>query len=390
MPSMGIWPFGRDPADVEMASRIVTATVGDKVKVRGKLSLHFAEPQTQAIADDAAERCAALMEIVLREQRDHESVVGAEGEMVLKLVDRMPPTMVPTRMIELAALHVVGDPALTARKKPSTASFQAVRPPSAPPPAMRHVTPWAPPTMGSPPTIAPKSSVPKSSGTVPPPSAVAPSSSVPKRRSSTRMRALTASLVLPVGSSPQSIGAAIAPLLRDTSFRLLIGFLRIHDLIAVRGVLLEEGSPELQVAVSTILDQAPGEEATRTAEIGRWESTLGVSVVDALRREALTVATFLAHSTLGQAGIPQDTTVELLDECCTRAAPGEPSPLLAIEPYTRSAQDALPSLIDARITKILGGAGEPGSMNAALTPLVASVEEDISIASTLAKHALGP
>lgn len=388
MPPMGIWPFGRDPANVEMASRIVTATVGDKVKVRGKLSLHFAEPQTQSIADDAAERCAALMEIVLREQRDHERVLGAEGEMVLKLVDRMPPTMVPTRMIELAALHVVGDPALTARKRPSTASFQQVRPPSAPPPAIRNATPWSPPPSS---TMSPPSSAPRSSGSVPPPGASAPSSSfgAPKRRSSTRMRALTASLVLPVGSSPQSIGAAIAPLLRDTSFRLLIGFLRIHDLIAVRGVLLEEGSPELQVAVSTILEQSPGEEAGRTAEISRWEAALGAGVVDALRREALTISTFLAHATLTQAGIPQDTTIELLDECCTRAAPGEPSPLLAIEPYTRSAQDALPSLIAGRITKTLGEAGEPGSMNAALAPLIASVEEDISIAATLAKHALG-
>ena len=385
MGGMGLWPFGRDPANVEIVSRIVTATVGDSVKVRGKLALHFDEPQTQAIADDAAERCAALMEIVLREQKNHELVLGAEAEMVLKLVDRLPPNMVATRTIELAALHVVGDPGSSARRRPSTAALQPIRPPSAPPPAMAPGSsqrpPPPPPLAGPASSLAPASSVAPGSAT--------PSTLAPRRRSSNRIRAMTASLVIPVGSSPRAIGAAIAPLVRDTSMRLFIGFLRIHDLVAVRGVVLEEGSDDLQMAVSTILELPQGEDASRAAEIARWQQAIGADVVDELRREASAVAVYLARAAITHADVPLDVTLELLEECCSRAAPGERSPLLSIDSDLGVAPGGLPSAIAARITEIVGDVRDPASMAPALAPLVASVEEDISIAATLSRHSLG-
>lgn len=387
MRAMGLWPFGRDPANVEIVSRIVTATVGDNVKVRGKLALHFAEPQTQAIADDAAERCSALMEVVLREQKNHEQVLGAEAEMVLKLVDRLPLNMVPTRAIDLAALHVVGDPGSSARKRPSTASIQAVRPASTPPsvPPPRSIT-QRPPSSASLSAVSPMSAV-------APLHALTPSGGLPavrRRSSSNRMRAMTASLVLPVGSSPQTIGAAIAPLARDTSTRLLIGLLRIHDLVGVRGVVLEEGSPDLQVAISTILEPPQvGEEQSRAAEIARWQAALGVDVVDELRREAMALAVFLAYAAILRVDVPQNIAIELLEECGNRAAPGERSPVIAMERYMKAPPGGLPAVIAERIAQIVGESSEPSSMSAALAPLLLSVEEDISIAATLAKHSLG-
>jgi hypothetical protein len=47
---MGFWPFGREPADVELASRVVTVRLMDGFTVRGKLTLHYLDPQTQ-VAD---------------------------------------------------------------------------------------------------------------------------------------------------------------------------------------------------------------------------------------------------------------------------------------------------------------------------------------------------
>ena len=39
--TMGFWPFGRDPANVEIVSRIITAATQNGYRVRGKLTLHF-------------------------------------------------------------------------------------------------------------------------------------------------------------------------------------------------------------------------------------------------------------------------------------------------------------------------------------------------------------
>src|SRR5208282_704134 len=73
--TMGFWPFGRDPADIELVSRVITAAAQNGYRVRGKLTIHFQEPQRQADADAAGDRCATLAIALLRETPDHGSVI---------------------------------------------------------------------------------------------------------------------------------------------------------------------------------------------------------------------------------------------------------------------------------------------------------------------------
>src|SRR5262245_17759731 len=106
---MRFWPFGRGPADVDLASRVVTAMAGDHVQVRGKLTLHFVDPVTQSDADDAADQVAKVAELVLREASSAE-LLGAESHIVAAVAGRLPDGIAATRVIELASLHVVGEP----------------------------------------------------------------------------------------------------------------------------------------------------------------------------------------------------------------------------------------------------------------------------------------
>lgn len=361
---MGLWPFGRDPVDIEIASRVITAETGDGAKVRGKLTLHFVEPQTQAAADEAADRCAALMETLLREQQRHDDLLGTEAAMVLKLIDRLPGDLAPTRSIDLAALHVVGDPGSLVRKRSSTLTSMQAVPLSLPPPS-----------------------------TMPPLSAAAPSSvsiSGLRRRSSSRMRALMGSLVLPAGSSPQAIGGSIAVVVGEAAVRLLIGFLRIHDLVNVRGVTLEEASQDLAVAVAAILEppQQGEPEASRAAEIARWEAVLGAGVLGSLRREASVVSACQMMAALLHVEIPQGLALEVMEECCARAFPGERSLMKELGRYEGDGA-SVAAVLAMRIPRILGGGRKPEAMIGALEPLVGSGEEDLAVAATLAKYSLG-
>lgn len=352
-----------------MVSRVVTATARDHVKLRGKLTLHFLNAQTQADADTAADRCAELMELLLREQTHHEDALGSEAALVLKLLDRLPADIAKARSIELAALHVVGNVGASSSRTRSPGS--AFPPPSS----------TAPP----PPSNIPRSVTPLSTAT----NTNNPLSGA-RRRSSSRMRAITSSLVLPVGSSPQAIGGAISAVVSESATRLRIGFLRIHDLINVRGVVLEEGSDDLLHTLSTLLEPPHGESAqARDAEFQRWQQTLGAPVMDALKHEAQVVSTYRMTSALLSSGVPQNLVFELMEEGCLKAFSGERSPLLDIGPYSSAGDDELPSMLALRLMRIVGSKKPAASMIPVLLPLLASQDEDLSVSTTLVKYSLG-
>ena len=104
-----------------MISRVVTAVMRDTRMVRGKITLHFLEAQTQATADKAADRCVTLVEAILREAAD--PLLGGEDLVMATLRGKLPPDLPATRTIECAALHVVGDISSGARRSgPSSQS----------------------------------------------------------------------------------------------------------------------------------------------------------------------------------------------------------------------------------------------------------------------------
>lgn len=117
---MSFWRFGREPADVDMISRVVTAVTRDTRMVRGKITLHFLEAQTQAAADKAADRCVTLVEAILREAAD--PLLGREDQVMVALRGKLPSDLPATRTIECAALHVVGDISSGARRSGSSQS----------------------------------------------------------------------------------------------------------------------------------------------------------------------------------------------------------------------------------------------------------------------------
>jgi hypothetical protein len=400
---MGFWPFGREPADVETASRVVTAPTRDSRRVRAKLTLYFMDPQTQTEADTVADRCAQLAEAVFQEVPGADHLLGNEQGIAAAVMQRLPPGLPGIRGIELAALHVVGDPGSVHRRRASTlpppGAMGDVRlPMSAPPPSV----PYPPPSVPTPPPSAPypPPSAPYASpsGAAPPPSGPTPPgtlrsppvSTSPRRRiTSSSFRSVAPALIPPRGSPPGQIGASLAPLLRDAATRLLLGFLRTHDLVMVRRVPLDGAATELLGALLPVSEAPPGEfEASRAAEIAKWRTALGDPIMEALRAESADIAAFLARIALLQVGLAPGLTQEIVEALSAAAFPGVDARAWPPAPDPSTPEQELAADAARRAAAILGHP-DPGQLEAALAPLVGSVMDDAMVLAQMAKLAVG-
>ncbi len=385
-------------ADVEIASRIITAKMRNERRLRGKLTLHFTNPQTQSDADHAADRCASIAEDIIGEAADHEQILAAEAEFISAIRRRLPIDIPPVRSIDLAGLHVVGDPIASSQMRRSTATFRAVtvpaghqtsspyaptQAPPAPPPALTNRAPGSSSSLRAV-SAPPTSAVPSTQSN--PPSRAAVSS---KRPTMSRIRAMSPAMVLPPGSPPQAIGRVLAPFISDCAARILIGFLRAYDLLVLRGLALEEGSAEMLAAVVPVSD-APlgGYEASRTAELTRWQNSFGQATFQRLRRECQVAAVFFAHTSLVHKDIPQNITFEILQEAAPLAFVGESNVLLGMSRWLKLQEHELLAALCSHLTDLVGH-GNAKDLATALQLLIASVNEDLVLASSLAKDAVG-
>lgn len=107
---MGLWPFGRSKADVDATSRVVILRARDGVPMRAKVTLRLAEPQTQADADELAEACSDLVRAAVREAPTAPAVLGLESAIAAEVMARLPKETASVRSVEVAGLHIVGDP----------------------------------------------------------------------------------------------------------------------------------------------------------------------------------------------------------------------------------------------------------------------------------------
>ncbi|WP_438004585.1 hypothetical protein WME89_38295 [Sorangium sp. So ce321] len=409
---MGFWPFGgREPANVETVSQIVTAAARGE-KIRGKLTLYFKEPQTQGAADRAAERCSQVAGDLLRELGGQEPLLGREAELAAAIAARAPRNVPALRAIELASLHVVAERTTQARRSgPAAAPPLVHEVPRAPAPASSVPPPsgtgWgagAPPAstrglglmQGAPPAStrglglmqgAPPIVGRNSPSSVPPPKSVRspPSSGAHRLRGAGASAARGSSPGL-IGSPPTVIAAALAPLLRDTSARLLIGCLRAHDLIIVRRVAIDPGAPEQLAALLPVSEAPPGEfEASRAAELSRWHSALGSPVISQLRTESCTISAQKARMALSTAQIAPGVAGELVDALCRTAFPGLALSSAHIDRY---AEQDLSELAAETVARILR---HPNSkqLRLALGPLLDAVHSDMDGISRLARASLG-
>ena len=379
---MGFWPFGRDPATIEMVSRVITAATQNGFRVRGKLTIHFAEPQRQADADLAGDRFAAIAVALLREAPEHGALIGAEAPLSAELFARYPIDVARARGVEIAALHVVGDPALSdelRRASSTSGSMPAVSLGSQAPP---------------PPSVRPPSNPPIRKS-APPPSSVGPSGpastapGAPRRRGSSQIRSIQ-SLLMPPGTPPAAMGQFIAPLVKDSAARLLIGFLRAHDLIAVRGVSIDEGSAEMLASLVPVSDAPPGGyEASRAGEIARWQTTLGQGVMFALLREVRVTSAFLAKEALVRAEVMPALGDAVIESICASAFPEEAGILAAIGSLPTAIGPTFVATLAESLIRIASASEDPVSIASALTPLIAMVRDDLDVAAMIVKQSSG-
>lgn len=395
---MGFWPFGgREPANVESASQVVTADTRRET-VRGKLTLYFKEPQTRSAADRAAERCAQIAGDLLRETAEHETLLGKEADLAAAIAARAPRGLPGLRAIELAALHVVterttqsrrGEPAPPPVQDPTRAAG-ARTPSNKPSPGGVGRTTGVPPASsralaqgpGAPPAVG--RNTPSS---IPPPISVRspPSSGAPRSRAAGAGAARASSPGL-IGSPPTVIAAALSPLLRDASTRLLLGCLRAHDLIIVRRVAIAPGAADQLAALLPISEAPPGEfEASRAAELSRWHTVLGSPVISQLRTESCAISAQKARVALGAANIAAGVAGELIDALCRTAFPGLALSSAHIDRYAEQDLNELAAESMARILR------HPNSkpLRLALGPLLDAVHGDVDGISRLAKASLG-
>ncbi|WP_437776039.1 hypothetical protein [Sorangium sp. So ce1097] len=395
---MGFWPFGgREPANVERASQEVTAAARGQT-VRGKLTLFFKEPQTQSAADRAAERCAQVAGSLLRELGEQEPLLGREVELAAAIASRAPRGLPALRAVELAPLHVVSDRAAQPRRVlPSpvpTPGHEPARsaggraPSSQPPPsgAAWGAAPASSRGLGLIPGASPLVSGGSPSSAPPPKSVRSPPSSGslrPRGAGPGNGRGSSPGLI---GSPPTVIAAALAPLLRDTSARLLLGCLRAHDLIIVRRVAIDPGSSELAAALLPVSDAPPGElEASRAAELSRWHTTLGSPVISQLRTESCAISAQKARMALSTASIASGVVGELVDALCRTAFPGL---ALSSAHIARYAEQDLAELAAESVARILRHPN-PKQIRLALVPLLDAVHSDTDAISRVARASLG-
>jgi hypothetical protein len=408
MRRMGFWPFGgREPADVESASRIVTAATRDFARVRGKLTLHFKEPQTKTAADKAVERCALLTEELFHELVDHEHLLSAEPELAAKIRAQLPSGVPAMRSVELTSLHVVSvgnamrrvsspfpartlEPQRAATRTIAALPDRDARDPSGarPPQTARAATPQnVRPALLASMATPPLGHLRLPSSLPPPSTARSPPGAGALRWRGPPGAARAGGSVLPsLGSPPSVIATSLAPLLRDAAARLFLGCLHAHELIIVRRVALDITSSELLAVLLPTSDAPPGEfEASRTAEITRWHATLGSPVIGQLRAESCVLSAFQARSALNRTDIAPSTATDMIEALCRTAFPGLALSLAQMDRYSER------ELSDEAADSVARVLRHPNSnqLRILICPLLDALNSDIEVLARLAQMSLG-
>lgn len=338
---MRFWPFGKEEeaaAEIEYVSRVVAAKAKDDVLVRAKLHLVFESPVPEQHAERIAEAAQANLrlhfeasmsaDLLGEEARAGAIVIGALGAS-----ERV-------RSADVVAIHVVGG--------------------SEPPRRAR---------MPSAPFLAPAASGPKT-----------------RRPSSTQMLAVRDSRLIPAGVTAEGAGLALVPLFKDAATRMLVGVLRMYDLIIVRGVSAAGGEDDLAevVPVSSV---APGLfELERRPELGRWEDALGTDPLGALRAEAQAIVCFCFWHGLQETEVEPAVGQAVLESAARSAFPQSESLELSVA-YQRG-REAPAGLLAVRALAALSRseADLPAEeFHAALTSLLATIQADFTFAAEQVK-----
>lgn len=196
--------------------------------------------------------------------------------------------------------------------------------------------------------------------------------------------------MMPPGATPAAMSQFVVPHVRDSAARILIGFLRAHDLIAVRGVTFDEGSAEVLATLVPASNAPPGGyEASRAGEIARWQTTLGQGVMFALQREVHLAAAYLTKDAFVRVEVKPAVVDTLLESICQTAFPDDAGLVAEVSQVPGAMAAGYFSLVAQNLTRIAGGHEEPALVASSLAPLFGMVQEDLTTLATIIKHASG-
>jgi hypothetical protein len=180
-----------------------------------------------------------------------------------------------------------------------------------------------------------------------------------------------------------------APMVRDAAGRLLVGFLRAHDLVSVRHVPIDGADDELKTSLVPVSD-APlgGYEASRLVEIERWQAKLGQGPTSALRREVRAMSLHLLKEAMTRAEVLESLADAVVEAVSANAFADEAG---LLEELTRlhNREGDFAAVMAEELSRIAGAGDDPGSLKAALAPLVEAVREDIGVAAQVIKQSSG-
>lgn len=331
---MRFWPFGKSDREerLDFQSRVVSATAKDGKQLRGKLTVHFVEPELAEAADPMADEAARALRDLFESAPDAHEVVADEGELGRLCLGGLRSAS-KVRSIDVVAVHVIGEePHAPATRRPVSSS-------------------------------------------APPPHAPAPS----RRSSSSQMLAVRDSRLIPEGASAEAAGFAIVPLLRDASTRVTVGMLRAYDLLFVRQVELGADDFSELVPVSTA---APGRFATeRKDELERWDEKLGADKMSELSGEAAAIVCYFLHNSLEQTGIDSKIAIAVLESAAHSAFP-DGHPLADLPRYLAVASNPTDALASRAIAALGVDNGQLNTFAVMLAPILASLQEDFGFTAT--------
>jgi hypothetical protein len=216
---------------------------------------------------------------------------------------------------------------------------------------------------------------------------------LPKRRAtSARLRAITSAVLISHGAGAEEIGLAIVPVVRDASARILVGVLRFYDLLAIRGVPIDDVTSEMLASMTPVQDTPTGRyEESRARELSRWAETLGGDALGALHHEARVVVLFLLYDAMIAQGVQQPLVLATLEAGGTVLAYDGRSPSADLARYLHPVEPTVTGELVAVVLRVLGLPGEgPRGLERALQPLVASVQDDLRLTASVVEMSQRP
>jgi hypothetical protein len=195
---------------------------------------------------------------------------------------------------------------------------------------------------------------------------------------------------MPPGTSPAAMGQFVAPIVRDSAARLLIGFLRAHDLIGVRRLSFDESSADMLAALVPASDAPPGGyEASRAGEIARWQAALGSGPMFSLHHEVRVLSVYLAQDALSRVEVMPELALAVVESICAAAFPEEAGLLAEVARLPSPMSADFVSQLAGTLTRLAGAEDEPGAIAVALGQLVAIVQEDLNLSAMIIKASSG-